>query len=136
MPGRLRDAILGCMHRFCWPTLGLLLLAVTVTGCEIKQNLTLAVDSDQSARQLVFHWQEGGRSGLAVIATDGSGFRWLPGGEKGLWASWSPDGKSTLFAAGAVGDSPDETDLYPLRHRDTDIAIPRTGRTTVRLAGR
>lgn len=66
------------------------------------------LDFSPDEKQIVFHTPRG----LAFANTDGTGFQLVPGGERGVVPSWSPDGRSLVFAAADEGGKRSELMLY------------------------
>src|SRR3972149_3548933 len=77
-------------HGQIWQALVLMALAIVAAGCEPSPNRG---DFSPSGRQLAVDWVEGERQGIVLVNADGSGYRWLGGGEGGTWPAWSPDGR-------------------------------------------
>src|ERR1043165_7054322 len=79
-----------CGMKTLFTVAGLALLAA-LPGC--------VLDWSPDGKPIVFVWADttsrdaSEHPRLAVINSDGSGFRFLPGAESGFFPSWAPDGK-------------------------------------------
>ncbi len=92
------------------PCLALLLsVGLALVGCAPTG---LLLDSSPDGRQLAFTWTSGEYTGLALINLDGTGFRWVPGGDYGQFPLWSSDGRSILFSGVTRDSSPDPLLLH------------------------
>ena len=97
-------------HGQIWQALVLMALAIVAAGCEPSPN---RVDSSPSGRQLAVDWVEGDRQGIVLVNADGTGHRWLGGGEDGTWPAWSPDGRWIAYRVTRTeGDGVARSHLY------------------------
>jgi Tol biopolymer transport system component len=98
------------MDRHIWLAAAAL-LALALPGCFL--------DWSPDGKQLVVVWGKGdNKGGLALVNVDGTGLQFIPGGDKGVFPSWSPDGRYILFATDfSVSENKVETHLYDTRLR-------------------
>jgi len=75
------------------------------------------LDLSPDGRQLVFRWTTEGAHGLALINTDGTGFRALPDSASGRMPQWSPDGNYIVFESDLTAGS--RTQLYDVTSQKT-----------------